>query len=211
MKSSRYYLFNLRNILLKLNVLDKDVHSARYEAYKSGKEYIKELEHPERLAVIPYCKIGKGIDVGCGHRKTSDNCIGVDLVKKGDLGQVGCITGKNSQADICASGDYLYMFNDGELDFVIARHNLEHYIDVVKTLREWKRVLKKGGVMAIILPDENGLNKVGKRGVELDSTHEHSFTQESFANIIDAIGGLEIIKLRTVIKNWSFICVSRKL
>jgi predicted SAM-dependent methyltransferase len=37
---------------------------------------------------------------------------------------------------------------------VVARHNLEHYVDVVKTLCEWRRVLKPGGVMAILVPDE---------------------------------------------------------
>ena len=42
-----------------------------------GKYFIDEY-HPERMELYPFC-IGKGIDVGCGHRKTHPACIGVDL------------------------------------------------------------------------------------------------------------------------------------
>ena len=155
MKSIKSFKSIIENILFKSKILDN-------EKYKQ--EIIEnELNHPERLAVLPYCEKGKGIDVGCGHRKTTENCIGVDIIPKGVLGTAGCVKNKTSQADICTSADDLHMFKYGELDFLIARHNLEHYVDVIKTLREWKRVLKQNGVMAVIVPDEDGLNKVGKR------------------------------------------------
>ncbi len=170
-----------------------------------------DLNHPERLAVLPYCEKGRGLDIGCGNRKTSENCIGIDIIPKGEKGSAGCMNGEISAADICASGDSLNMFHDGEVDFVIARHNLEHYVDVIKTLKEWRRVLKKEGILAVILPDEEGLNKIGKRGIELDPTHEHSFTMSSFKNLIETLGGFEIVKLETVIENWSFICVCKKV
>src|SRR4030067_1933981 len=128
---------NKRKIKIKLGIIDL--------AAEAEKEKQMELNHPERLALLPYCTNGRGIDVGCGHRKTHENCIGVDILPKGSLGKVGCITGKEIVSDICASGDNLLMFKDQELDFVISRHNLEHYVDVIKTLIEWKRVLKIGG------------------------------------------------------------------
>ena len=172
---------------------------------KLEKERQKELNHPERLALLEYCMSGKGIDVGCGHRKTHENCIGVDILPKGSLGKVGCITGKEIVSDICASGDNLFMFKDQELDFVISRHNLEHYVDVIKTLIEWKRVLKIGGIMAVILPDESSINTIA-----LDPSHRHVFTPESFLGYIELIGDLEVIKIEKVIPNWSFICVLSK-
>lgn len=171
----------------------------------------RDLNHPERLAALPYCEYGRGIDVGCGHRKTSERCIGVDIVPQGEKGSAGCVKGKESAADICTSGDDLHMFKDNELDYVIARHNLEHYVDVVKTLQEWKRVLKPGGSLVIILPDEDGLNEIGRRSIDLDVTHEHSFTKDSIKNLIMLIGGLKVIKLEEVVKNWSFICVCQKI
>lgn len=191
------------DIFLYLKILDRDKYDQKLHTLASN--------HPERLAVLPYCIKGKGIDVGCGNRKSSDNCIGIDIVPKGSVGTVGSVTSQISQADICASGDQLSMFSDGELDFVIARHNLEHYVDVIKTIKEWYRVLRKDGFMVVVLPDETGLNRVGKRGVALDPTHEHSFTQESFKNLIEAIGGFEILKQEPVISNWSFISVCKKL
>ena len=161
--------------------------------------------HPERLALLAYCTTGRGIDVGCGHRKTHENCIGVDITPKGETGQFGSEKSKVSAADIVASGDNLHMFADEELDFVISRHNLEHYVDVINTLLEWKRVLRRGGILAIVLPDESEINTIA-----LDPTHKHAFTPESFARYIELVGGFEIIRLETVIKKWSFVCVCRK-
>lgn len=162
--------------------------------------------HPERLVLLPYCTEGKGIDVGCGYRKTHENCIGVDIVPKGTKGQYGCIEGMESSADVCASGDNLFVFTDKELDFVVSRHNLEHYIDIIKTLQEWKRVLKINGILAMVLPDERYLNTI-----QLDPTHKHVFTPESISNYLDLIGGFEILKNDTVIDKWSFICVARRI
>lgn len=170
-----------------------------------------ERNHPERLAVLPYCSAGRGLDIGCGYRKTSDNCIGVDIVPMGSYGAAGNVKNQISQADICTSGDDLHMFGDNEMDFIVARHNLEHYIDIIKTLKEWRRVIKKGGYLAVILPDEDGLRAVGKRGIALDPTHEHSFTKGSFEQIMTLLGGFEIIALEDVVPNWSFLCVCKKV
>ena len=167
---------------------------------------VTEDEHPERLVLLPYCTKGKGIDVGCGHRKTHSNCIGVDIIPKGEKGEYGCVKGKESSADVCASGDNLSMFEDGELDFVVSRHNLEHYIDVIKTLMEWKRVLKVGGVLALVLPDERHVNTI-----ELDPTHKHVFTPESIKRYLELLGGYEIIRNESVIDKWSFVCVAKKV
>ncbi len=162
--------------------------------------------HPERLAVLPYCSAGRGIDVGCGYRKSSDNCIGVDLTPRGELGTAGVVKGRASVADITASADALTMFGDGELDFVVARHNLEHYVDVIKTLDEWKRLLKPGGVMAVVLPDERALNTIA-----LDPTHKHCFTPDSFDRYMRLIGGFEKVKSEVVVEKWSFVAVYRRL
>ncbi len=142
----------------------------------------------------------------CGHRKTSENCIGVDIIPRGEKGRYGCVNGRISVADIHASGDELNMFKDRELDFVISRHNLEHYVDVVKTLQEWKRVIKIGGLMANVLPDESNINTI-----VLDPTHKHAFTPESYQRLLGVIGGFEIIKCETVIPDWSFVCIARRI
>ena len=109
--------------------------------------------HPERLALYPICN-GKGIDVGCGFRKTHPGAIGIDLTPGGQKGRAGCVKGQQSVADIAASGDALDMIADASLDYVVQRHNLEHYQDPVKALQEWKRVLKHGGLLGMVVPDD---------------------------------------------------------
>ncbi|VAX28805.1 Glycosyltransferase, partial [hydrothermal vent metagenome] len=162
-------------------------------------------KHPEALVLQPYCA-GKGIDVGSGFRKTHPDAIGIDIIPKGETGEHGCMEGMRSVADITASGDNLNMFDDGELDYVINRHNLEHYIDVVKTLLEWKRVLRVGGILGMVLPDESRLNTIA-----LDPSHKHCFTPESITGILELIGGFAIERLEPVVENWSFLVVARKV
>jgi len=161
--------------------------------------------HPEALVLQPYC-VGKGIDVGSGFRKTHPDAIGIDIIPQGETGEHGCMQGMRSVADITASGDNLNMFEDGELDYVINRHNLEHYVDVIKTLLEWKRVLKVGGILGMVLPDESRLNTIA-----LDPTHKHCFTPESIRSILELTGGFAIERLETVVENWSFLVVARKV
>ncbi len=161
--------------------------------------------HPERCVLYPLCK-GKGIDVGCGHRKTHPNAIGVDLTPKGVVGSVGNVAGNISQADIQASGDQLDMFEDGEVDYLVQRHNLEHYQDVIKTLQEWKRVVRPGGILGMVVPDDECCNTI-----QLDPTHLHVFTRSSFKRLIEMIGGLHILYMDVLLKNWSFVCVLQKV
>ncbi|MCA8981382.1 MAG: class I SAM-dependent methyltransferase [Planctomycetes bacterium] len=163
-------------------------------------------QHPERLAVLPYCSAGKGIDVGCGHRKSSPQCIGVDLIAGGEKGEHGVVMNQVSVADVQASGDDLHMFADGELDFVVARHNLEHYVDVLKTLHEWKRVLKPGGKLAVVLPDDRHVDTIA-----LDPTHKHVFTPDSFRRYMEGVGGFRELEVRDAVEHWSFLAAFEKL
>lgn len=165
---------------------------------------VDENNHPEALALAPYCR-GRGIDVGCGHRKVSPDCIGVDVTARGEQGEHGVVAQQTSVADVQASGDDLRMFADGELDFVVSRHNLEHYVDVVKTLVEWRRVLRPGGVLAVVVPDERAGDTL-----YLDPTHKHCFTPESLERLLDLVGGFEVQRTEVVIPDWSFLLVATR-
>lgn len=50
-------------------------------------------------------------------------------------------------------GNNLSVYRDGELDFLIANHVLEHFDDPVGGLVEWLRILKHGGRLFITLPN----------------------------------------------------------
>lgn len=161
--------------------------------------------NPEAEFMLPVVS-GRGVDVGCGGAKTHPNAIGVDIIPPGDMGTEASQKGRVSQADVAASGDDLHMFGDGELDYVIARHNLEHYVDPLKTLLEWRRVLKPGGVIGLVLPDDDEFDTL-----RADPTHLHVFTKGSFRNLISLIDGLELAAIGTSRHKWSFYAIVEKV
>lgn len=61
--------------------------------------------------------------------------------------------GKIGYQFIC-EGNELAGINDNTYDFVLSSHNLEHFANPLKAVAEWKRVLRKQGVMLLILPDK---------------------------------------------------------
>jgi SAM-dependent methyltransferase len=56
--------------------------------------------------------------------------------------------------DIIGDAEGLSAFGDASLDFVIANHLLEHLEDPIAGLLEFARVLKRGGVLYLALPDQ---------------------------------------------------------
>lgn len=161
--------------------------------------------HPERLAILPFV-VGRCLEVGCGHRKTADGVIGLDWIPGGQPGSVGNVAGRISTADVSANGMFL-PFRDRAFDSVIARHNLEHYVDVVAVLQEWRRVLREDGVLAVIVPDEDAY---AGRTVELDPTHYHAFSSAALANLVEVVGGFTEVATSVAVPNWSFMLVARR-
>lgn len=162
--------------------------------------------HPERMALHPLC-LGNGVDVGCGYCKTHPDAIGVDLVVKGErLTTARNVMDRTSQADIVCSGDDLNMFDDNSLDYVVQRHNLEHYQDPIKALQEWVRVLKPGGILGMVVPDDEFCDSI-----HLDKTHKHVFTRSSLRRIFDLLPTIKVVHMGTALHHWSFVCVAQKV
>jgi SAM-dependent methyltransferase len=53
---------------------------------------------------------------------------------------------------IIADGSDLLSVPDKSYDFVLSSHNLEHFANPVKALKEWKRVTRPGGALVLVLP-----------------------------------------------------------
>jgi glycosyltransferase involved in cell wall biosynthesis len=160
--------------------------------------------HLEQYVLIPYCK-GKGLDIGYESNKTHPNAIGVDITPAEVFRKYGSQQDKQSVAEVCTSGDDLHMFETGSMDYIVSRHNLEHYKDPIKTLKEWKRVVRIGGIIGFVVPDDTFCDTL-----KLDPTHYHAFTPNSFQSLIESIGGLKITRLETCVEDWSFLCVMEK-
>jgi predicted SAM-dependent methyltransferase len=147
---------------------------------------------------------GKGVDIGAGARSISLDIIRVDIDEK-------------VKPDVLASGDEL-PFKDGEFDYLTSIHSFEHFEDHVKTLKEWLRVIKTGGIIGIVHPD---IFYTKKQNPEIDkprlkanpyNRHCHEHTQESFVKTLHGWIDLpfRILDSGTACANWSFYVILKK-
>lgn len=115
--------------------------------------------------VAPYLK-GRGLDVGAGDFKILPHAISVDNMNHAQFGF-------NVRPDIEAEADDLSIFASQSMDFVYSSHTLEHVIDMTKTLKEWWRVIKQGGLLVLYLPHKDFYPNIGQPGANPD--HKRDF------------------------------------
>lgn len=91
--------------------------------------------------------------------------------------------------------DCLPMFSDGTVDLIYCCHGLEYFdrIEAPKVLREWCRVLKKGGVLRVAVPDFSALISVYENTGSLDDILGPLYGRM----VINTAQGEEIIYHRT--------------
>ena len=140
----------------------------------------------------------KGIEVGCGGRKAFKLAIGIDLLIGGQF---------YKDVSVVASGDKL-PYADGELDYVISNHNIEHYLDPLNTFNEWRRVLKVGGVMAFCCPDCWGL---GSQTFTLNAQHKYVTSLVIMKELVAMAGGFELLEEGVPIPKWSIYLAYKKV
>lgn len=127
------------------------------------------------------------LNLGCGV-KLKEGFTNVDMYELKDLKEAkgvlhdAEVKGKYVKADVRK-----LPFKDNYADYIIATEILEHIPlrDVVKTLKEWVRVLKKGGRMVITCPDFNAL------AVQWLET---PFSPENYGEIAQGIYGNQLAK-----------------
>ena len=75
--------------------------------------------------------------------------------------------------DIIAPGDKLPLPDESQ-DFVISSHVLEHFPDPIKALKEWHRVIRRGGYIFMIVPHkERTFDKENRRTTLKELTDRH--------------------------------------
>jgi ubiquinone/menaquinone biosynthesis C-methylase UbiE len=86
-------------------------------------------------------------------------------------------------------------YPDDCFDAVTAWHVIEHVPDVLETLREWSRVLKPGGILAMETPDSSCW-KLKWRGPNYRNfwvaDHVYTFNQENLTPFVES-AGLEVV------------------
>lgn len=132
-------------------------------------------------AVASFVRGESVLELGCGHRKTVPQAIGVDRVPAGEacthLGTGDCV------ADVVADVTKPLPFPEFHADTIIARHALEHCVDVIDVLKNWNLVLKMGGRLLIAVPDQRL-----RSTIPLNPEHVHAFTPESLRALVELCG-----------------------
>lgn len=146
-----------------------------------------------RDLTVPYCQ-GNGIDVGSGGDPVVPWAISFDLPRDQFLHYH---SNDEPAHAIHWGGDAADLpFKDGVCDFVYSSHVIEDFLDWSPYLREWARVLKRGGYLVIMLPDKERWNEAIRNGQPPNCAHKHegkagelSAYTESFC----ALDGFEVI------------------
>jgi SAM-dependent methyltransferase len=138
--------------------------------------------------------VGAGIDIGCGTDPIS---------------LYGELFPRMTQLKMwdVADGDAQFMpgVADETYDFVHSSHCLEHLRDPAEGLAHWLRILKPGGHMIVLVPDED-LYEGGRFPSTYNADHKATFTiskTKSWSprsyNLLQLLGGLgpaaEVVKL----------------
>lgn len=158
-----------------------------------------------RLRLSPYC-IGYGVDLGFGGDPINDSAIRIDQVSPyartgGDSIQLG------------GDARNLKWFNDEVLDYVYSSHLLEDFEDTKSILKEWLRVLKKGGNLIIYCPDEQKYRlHCKKTGQIYNDNHKHAdFSLSKIKLILEEMRLTEIIHENPLVEDYSWEIVCKKI
>ena len=145
---------------------------------------------------------GKGADIGCGDRTIDNSILTVDCDIK-------------RKPSVVAKGDKL-PFKNGELDFIVSIHNLEHYDNQREVLDEWRRVVKSGGVIAIVHPDVDytGIQAESQYNTDKNkfNKHYHERNEVDFHRwfLAQKFDDLVIIDSGPACREWSFYLIIEK-
>lgn len=169
---------------------------------------MSETSHVVEL-LRPYIeKCMAGIDLGYGGHSIHPRAITLDLEDNMRYGKVG-----NDPQNLIGTADDLYWFHDNALDYVYSSHLLEDFTDTVKVLKEWIRVLKIGGLLILLLPDEIVYRDYCKQyGTEPNQGH-HVIMSLNYLQDSISKTGKSINEVKTVfpIGCYSFLYIGEKV
>jgi SAM-dependent methyltransferase len=120
-----------------------------------------------------------GLNIGCGDKKI-EGALGVDV--NDTVGDAGGQQGKESKAELIADAADIPCA-DSSQSYIVATHILEHTINVLRTMKEWFRLLRENGMLFLSVPNHDKLSTM-----LIDYTHVHAFNKDSLQNLIETCG-----------------------
>lgn len=161
-----------------------------------------------RSMLSKFCT-GFGIDIGFGGSAIVPEALTFDLPKG------YCPSFEGHKQILKGDCKNLSFFCDEVFDYVYSSHLLEDffYSELILILKEWRRVLKKGGLLITNCPDQQKfLNHCRKTGQPINLAHkEQDFSLQKFKEIADKTGCWDIIFEEPNAGSYSFCIVLKKV
>jgi ubiquinone/menaquinone biosynthesis C-methylase UbiE len=129
--------------------------------YETSKAVMRRM-HDNRFAARYF--IGNGIDIGSGNDPLGQ-------YREFFPGMQSCRSWDLPDGD----AQLLESIPDASLDFANSSHCLEHMVDPSEAMRNWLRVLKPGGHLVVVVPDED-LYEQGQWPSTWNDDHKWTFT-----------------------------------
>jgi SAM-dependent methyltransferase len=147
-----------------------------------------------RDQVAPWC-VGNGVDLGSGGDPVVPWALSIDLPP---AEAEAYTTTDHGVLPIQWRGDVrrLRWFANGSLDFVYSSHVLEDFGDWPGVLLEWLRVLKRGGVLVLLVPETVRWALAVDAGQPCNHNHVHEFEAGEIAGYLRGTGLCEILEDR---------------
>jgi len=127
------------------------------------------IKFPESRLAHKYLDGLRGLEIGgSAHNpfgldtKNVDYTIEVNQYKKLEQKFVG----QALSVDIIAPGDAVPLPDESQ-DFVLSAHVIEHFPDPIKALKEWYRLIRKGGYIFMIVPHKERTFDKGRERTKL--------------------------------------------
>ncbi len=158
-----------------------------------------------RARLAPYCK-GNGADLGPGGDPITPSAVRIDL-------PVPYTAVGNNPVQLGGDCAQLVWFRDGVLDYLYSSHLLEDFVDTEAALREWLRVLRRGGMLIIFCPDEQRFRAhCRKTGQHYNPNHKHAdFSLDKVLGLLEKIGGTKVVYQNPDVDIYSWDLVVEKL
>jgi predicted SAM-dependent methyltransferase len=159
-----------------------------------------------RAKLTPFCT-GYGIDVGFGGDPITESAVRMDFETP-----YAC----TGTAPVQLGGDCrnLKWFRDNVLDYVYSSHVLEDFSEkeAVDILREWTRVLKNGGRLILLLPDQQRYLAHCRKKNEMPNSHHaiENFSAKYVCEVAKQVPELSLVETNDNLGDYSFYVVFQK-
>lgn len=196
------------------------VARAAYEAsYHDG--YDRHRPQKLRTARLRTARIARMLEVSANPRLLEIGCsVGATLevaTQRGwdavgvDVAETAIARCRKAGLEALLVGPLVLPFADESFDVVCAWHVIEHVESVEKTLKEWARVLRPGGLLVIETPDAN-CRKAKRLGARYRKfwapEHTYTFSRSSLQKFFER-AGLEVEAMPSWISGRGLSAVDR--